>query len=221
LKIISINIAIASNVSFDGRAKKYKSGIFKNPVDQLILLDHLGFVGDSVGDSKIHGGKDKAICAYCVEHYPYWSEILQRKIGPGSFGENLSLGGMPETVVNIGDVFKLGTAQIQVSQPRQPCHKLNKIFKDQSMSCRIQKSGFSGYYFRVLEPGRVEPSSFLNRIRKGPGEFSIERVNALFLKGGANVQEMEELISIEALSDSYKEMTLKRLNKLRPSQVSS
>lgn len=211
MKIVSINITAPIPVSLDGGPRKVRSGIFKLPVSQPVFLDHLGFVGDGVGDTRIHGGTDKAVCAYCVEHFQYWNEILQREIIPGSFGENLSLAGMPETDVSIGDIFEIGAAQIQVSQPRQPCHKLNKVFNDQSMACSVKKTGFSGYYFRVLEPGLVEPGALIKRIHKD--EFSVEKANALLRRGGANIEHMQELISLPALSDDWREMFQKRLSK--------
>jgi MOSC domain-containing protein YiiM len=213
LKIISINIASPELVSLDGRPKKHKSGIFKTPVSAPIFLGYLGFDGDGVGDLKIHGGKDKAVCGYCVDHFPYWNDKLHRKISMGSFGENLSLIGMPETVINIGDIFEVGLAQIQVSQPRQPCHKLNKVFNDQSMACSVKKTGFSGYYFRVLKSGMVEAGSPLKRVHKDPNEFSVEKANALLRKGGSNTQDMEKLISIPALSSDWREIVHKRLSR--------
>lgn len=215
MKIISINIASPERVSLDGGPKKHRSGIFKTPVSKPIFLDCLGFEGDGVGDLKMHGGEDKALCAYCVDHFPYWNEKLQRKISPGSFGENLSLLGMPETAINIGDIFEVGAAQIQVSQPREPCHKLNKVFNDQSMACSVKKSGFSGYYLRVLKAGMVETGSLLKRVHKDPNEFSIEKANALLRKGGANSQDMEELISIRALGSEWQEKIQKRLSRLK------
>ncbi len=213
MKIVSINISLPSPVSLDGGSIKYRSGIFKTPVSQPIPLDFSGFAGDGVGDTKIHGGRDKAICGYCVDHFPYWNDRLKRTLSPGSFGENLSLASMSESDVNIGDIFEIGSAQIQVSQPRQPCHKLNKIFNDQSMACTIQKTGFSGYYFRVLKTGVVKTDSTIKRIHVG--KFSIEKANALLRKGGTNIGHIEELISLEALSNDWKEMFQKRLDKVK------
>ena len=211
LKIISINVVSPSRVSLDGGPKKIRSGYFKKPVSQPIFLDYMGFEGDGVGDARIHGGEDKAVCAYCTEHFPYWSDKLQREILPGAFGENLSLSGMVETELNIGDVFEMGEAQVQISQPRQPCHKLNKVFNDQSIACSVKTTGFSGYYFRVLNSGLVKPGSFLQRINKGT--FSIEKANALLRKGGSNTEQMEELISLPALSEDWRGILQKRLNR--------
>jgi MOSC domain-containing protein YiiM len=213
LKIASINIAFPDLVSLDGGPRKSRSGIFKTPTVKPVFLDFLGFQGDGAGDTKIHGGKDKAVCGYCVDHFPYWIDKLNRPITAGSFGENLSLVDMPESVVNIGDIFSIGLAQIQVAQPRQPCHKLNKIFSDPSMACSVQKTGFSGYYFRVLNPGWIDTQLSIQRIHKG--SFSIEKANALLRKGGKNIADIEELLALEALSDDWRILFLKHLGKLK------
>ena len=211
MKIISINTNSPTRVSLAKGLTKIKSGIFKKPVSQPILLDYLGFESDGVGDTRIHGGKDMAVCVYCVDHFSYWEDKLQREILPGSFGENLSVSNMSERAVNIGDVFEIGSSQVEVSQPRQPCHKLNKVFNDQSMACSIKKTGFSGYYMRVLKPGLVKPGTLIKKVYQG--HYSIEKANALLRKGGTNIQQMQELISLKALSDNWREMLKKRMNK--------
>ena len=211
LKIISINTASPTRVSLDEGPNKVRSGIFKEPVSKPVFLGYLGFEGDGVGDTRIHGGEDMAVCVYCADHFPYWVDKLQRTILPGSFGENLSVSGMSEETINIGDIFEMGSAEVEVSQPRQPCHKLNKVFKDQSMACSVKKTGFSGYYLRVLKSGLVKPGTLIKRIHEG--SYSVEKANALLRKGGTNIQYMQELISLRALSDGWREMLQKRLDK--------
>jgi len=211
LKIISINTTSPARVSLAKGLTKIKSGIFKKPVSKPIFLDYLGFESDGVGDTRIHGGKDMAVCVYCVDHFSYWEDKLQCEILPGSFGENLSVSGMSEQTVNIGDIFEIGSTQVEVSQPRQPCHKLNKVFNDQSMACSIKTTGFSGYYMRVLKPGMVKPGILIKKIYQG--YYSIEKANALLRKGRANIQQMQDLISLKALSNNWREMLQKRMKK--------
>ena len=129
INILSLNIASPEKINFKGGNKKYLTGFFKKPQNKKTFLDELGFQGDGVGDSRIHGGKDLAVCAYFVDHFPYWQGELGKEMNPGAFGENLSLAGINENHIYVGDIFSLGNAEIQVSQPRQPCHKLNKVFK--------------------------------------------------------------------------------------------
>jgi MOSC domain-containing protein YiiM len=211
VKLVSLNIALPERVSFSSVSKKSLTGIFKKPVDEKIFLDVLGFRGDGVGDTRIHGGKDLAVCAYFVDHFPHWQAELDRELKPGAFGENLSLAGINETQINIGDIFRLGEAEIEVSQPRQPCHKLNKVFDLQAMACKVQTTGYTGCYFRVKKTGWVKPDSVVEKIQEGLGEISIERVNILMFKEKNNPDLLKNVVSLQALSIEWREKFKKRL----------
>jgi MOSC domain-containing protein YiiM len=211
VKLDSLNITLPEKISLNSGAKKILTGIFKKPVNEKIFLDELGFRGDGVGDSRIHGGKDLAVCAYFVDHFPYWENELDRKIKPGTFGENLSLTGINETQIYIGDIFALGEAEIEVSQPRQPCHKLNKVFDLQAMACKIQTTGYTGCYFRVKKTGWVKPDSVFEKIREGLGKISIEMVNTLMFKEKKNKDLLRDIANLQALSFQWREKFQKRL----------
>jgi len=211
VNLVSINIALPEKVNLNGGSKKLLTGIFKKPVDGKIFLDELGFRGDGVGDPRIHGGKDLAVCAYFVDHFPYWQAELEREMKPGAFGENLSLAGINEDQINIGDIFRLGEAEIEVSQPRQPCHKLNKVFDLQAMACKVQTTGYTGCYFRVKKTGWVEPDSVLERIQEGLGKISIEMINVLMFKEKKNPDLLKKVVSLQALSVDWREKFQKRL----------
>lgn len=210
--IQSINIAIPGNVVFPNNRKIF-SGIQKKPVEGKIFLDKLGFRGDGVADNRFHGGGDKAVCVYCVDHFPFWEKELNRELNYGAFGENLSVTGATETKVHIGDIFKIGEAEVQCTQPRQPCHKLNKIFDFQGMACRVQTMGFSGYYLRVLKPGWVEANSGITRLQDGANKVSVETANYLMHKNKKDWDGIREILSLEALSDEWRETFQKRLEK--------
>jgi MOSC domain-containing protein YiiM len=209
--LVSLNIALPEKVFLNGGSKKLLTGIFKNPVDGKIFLDESGFRGDGVGDNRIHGGKDLAVCSYFVDHFPYWQVELERELKPGAFGENLSLSGIDEKQIYIGDVFRIGEAEIEVSQPRQPCHKLNKVFNLQEMACKVQKTGYTGCYLRVKKTGWVEPDSALERIEEGLGKISIEMLNVLMFKEKKNLDLLKKVINLEALSLEWREKFKKRL----------
>ncbi len=211
INLVSLNIALPKKVNLNGGSKKHLTGIFKKPVDEKIFLDELGFRGDGVGDSRIHGGKDLAVCSYFVDHFPYWEVELDREMKPGAFGENLSLSGINETQINIGDIFRVGEAEIEVSQPRQPCHKLNKVFNLQAMACKVQTTGYTGCYFRVKKTGWVEPDSELERIQEGLGGISIEMVNVLMFKEKKNPDLLKKVVSLQALSVEWREKFQNRL----------
>ena len=134
------------------------SGIAKLPVDRPLMLGALGLAGDSQGDTRHHGGAEKALHHYALDHYPAWvAEIGQRDVlaTAGAFGENLATSGLVESDVAVGDVFAIGSAVIEVSQGRQPCWKLNERFAQPDMARRVQASGRTGWYYRVLEPGEI------------------------------------------------------------------
>ena len=211
LKLVSINIARPQKISFDEGKKKYRTGIFKKPVTDEIFLEENGFQGDGVGDPRFHGGKDLAVCGYFINHYKFWEFELNRELGPGAFGENLSLTGIDETKINIGDQYSLGDAEIEVSQPRQPCHKLNKVFKFQAMACKVQTTGFTGCYFRVKKIGLVQPDSVIIKIKDGKENISIDNINVLMFKEKNNVNLLRKVVELEALSIEWREKFQKRL----------
>ncbi|MBC8285440.1 MAG: MOSC domain-containing protein [Nitrospinae bacterium] len=214
LKLVSINIALPQAVSFNEGGKKYRTGIFKKPVNEEIFLDQNGLLGDGVGDKRFHGGKDLAVCAYFVDHYAFWESELNRELSPGAFGENLSLTGLDETKINIGDQFSLGEAEIEVSQPRQPCHKLNKVFHLQAMACKVQTMGYTGCYFRVKKMGLVNPNSKVKKIKDGQENISIDDINSLMFKEKKNIDLLRKVVNLEALSLEWREKFQKRLEVL-------
>jgi MOSC domain-containing protein YiiM len=211
VKIVSLNITLPEKISLNGEVRKVITGFFKKPINEKIFLDDFGFRGDGVGDSRIHGGKDLAVCAYFVDHFPHWKIELDREIKPGAFAENLSLAGINETQINIGDIFRLGEAEIEVSQPRQPCHKLNKVFALQTMACKIQTTGYTGCYFRVKKTGWVKPDFVFEKIKEGLGKVSIEMVNVLMFKEKKNQDLLRKVASLQALSIKWREKFQKRL----------
>lgn len=192
-QIVSINISTSKKV-LNTKGKALFSGIFKNPIEGEIYLGHLGLEGDKVADNKNHGGPDKAVCAYCVDHFPFWENRINRKLKAGAFGENLSISGLTEAGIHIGDQFKIGDAIIECSQPRQPCHKLNNKFAINDMVSHMQNSGFSGYYFRVIQPGWVESNMEMSLLKEGSLKVSVESANQLMHRDKLNYKKMEVLI---------------------------
>jgi len=214
-KINSINIALPAEVTFSHGQTLY-SGISKSPTTGKVYLDTLGFDGDGVADNKNHGGPDKAVCAYCLDHLPLWEKELGKELYPGSFGENLSITSLPETDIHIGDQFKIGDAIIECSQPRQPCHKLNKRFNTSDMVHRIQNSGFTGYYFRVIQPGWIQSEMNMVLIKQGSGKVSIDSANRLMHHDKLNYGKMEQIIEKTLLSERWKKTFKIRLQKKIP-----
>ena len=211
LKLVSLNIALPKTVNFGAGTKKFRTGIFKKPITEKIFLSESGFEGDGVGDTRIHGGMDLAVCAYFTGHFSFWETELNRKIEAGAFGENLSLAGINETQIHIGDKFSLGNAEIEVSQPRQPCHKLNKIFQFQGMACKVQTTGYTGCYFRVKKPGWIGPDSVIKKLYDGDEKISVDMVNILMFKEKKNSELLKKVVKLDTLSVEWRGKFLKRL----------
>ena len=211
--VVSVNITMPAQVSYNGKDKIF-SGILKKPVMESVFLDSLGFQGDGVADKRHHGGGDKAVCVYSLDHYPHWEKVLSKKITPGAFGENLTVSDLDENLVHIGDVFRVGETQIQVTQPRQPCHKVSKIFGLNNMSCQIQKTGFTGFYCRVIQPGWMKPGDKMVLVQKGTNQIAVGRANYLMYKDKKNLKGINELLSLDALSAEWKQFFATRLQKL-------
>ncbi|QPJ63252.1 MAG: MOSC domain-containing protein [Candidatus Nitronauta litoralis] len=211
-QIISISIGKPKSIPVKS-SRPIKSSFIKTPIESKIFLGYEGFENDQVGDPRLHGGVDKAVCVYCKEHFVYWTNEKGLKLNAPAFGENLTVEGLLETQTNIGDVFNIGQAQVQVSQPRQPCHKINKVYDNQKMACWVKSSGFTGYYFRVIEQGWVAPGDKVIRVRKGEGTFSVDEINSFLSKskGENNLQRLAKAVKLDSLTDEWRKLLKKRL----------
>lgn len=158
------------------------SGIDKRPVDGPRFLGVLGFEGDRQADLRVHGGEDKAVLGYAWAHYPKWRKALPEQPlleSPGAFGENLSIHGMDERDVCIGDRWRVGSALLEVTQGRQPCFKLNLRFGIPDMAARVQDSTWAGWYLRVIEPGVVTAGDSLELAGRPHPSHSVADLLAL------------------------------------------
>ncbi|WP_299436104.1 MOSC domain-containing protein [uncultured Aquimarina sp.] len=160
MKVVSTNIGEPQVISW--RGKDVKTGIYKYPVNQPIFLDTEDVKGDHVVDRRVHGGVDKACYLYAAEHYPYWKEKYpDLDWNYGMFGENLTVLGLDERIIKIGDIYQLGDAIVQVSQPRQPCYKLGVRFGTQTVLKQFIEALLPGVYLRVLTSGFVKMDDVL------------------------------------------------------------
>lgn len=190
------------------------SGIAKAPVMAPVRLSRTGIEGDGQGDRVKHGGPEKAVHLYPHDHYAPWAaetEGLPPLSEPGAFGENLSTEGLTEADVAIGDVFRLGTALIEVSQGRQPCFKLNLRFGRADMAARVQSTGRTGWYFRVLEEGIVAPGDALVLQHRVCAEWTVARIWHLFYVDRLNREGLEGIARLSPLAESWRLLARKRL----------
>jgi MOSC domain-containing protein YiiM len=190
------------------------SGIAKSPVAGPVRLGRAGLEGDAQGDLRNHGGPDKAVHHYPHDHYPRWGEdlgALPLLDAPGAFGENLTSAGLVETEVAIGDTFRLGTALLQVSQGRQPCWKLNARFGVPDMSRRVQASGRTGWYYRVLEEGTVQAGDSLTLVDRPAPEWTVERLWRIFYVDPLDAPLLTAIAALEPLAEGWRTHAAKRL----------
>jgi MOSC domain-containing protein YiiM len=158
------------------RGSVVHSGIAKQPAPAgtWLALTTLNLEGDAQADLTVHGGPDKAVYAYPAEHLPAWSDDLsQPGLGPAAFGENLTTEGATEAEVGIGDVWAWGDARLQVCQPRWPCYKLTLHRDTPEVGPRMRVTGRTGWYLRVLEPGRVPVDGPVTVVERHPAGLSV------------------------------------------------
>jgi MOSC domain-containing protein YiiM len=199
--IKALNIGLPKKEQFHG--KEFVTGMCKKPVTIPLVLTHRGFEGDGVGDLKHHGGSDKAVCVYAIDHYGYWEKVLGRKMPNAAFGENLSVSDMSEEGVCIGDTYRAGTAIVQVSQPRQPCSTLAARYGRDDFVKLVVDSGRTGFYLRVLEEGRVKAGDSLVLIGQDSRGVSIAFANQVYHHDRKKLEGIEKVLGVPALSESW------------------
>lgn len=181
-----------------------QSGIYKNPVDGALFVTEFGVSGDAQADLVNHAGPDKAACVYPTEHLGYWAERLGKPFTFGAFGENFSTEGLLESEVCIGDVYRIGRAVVQVSQPRQPCFKLAAKHGEKRMALWVQEAGFTGFYFRCLQPGMVTAGVAFDLLdRPNPG-ITIDEANRLMHRDHHDNAALRRIIAAPGLSAFWK-----------------
>lgn len=196
----------------DALNKIWQSAIFKTATNDEIYADKFGFRGDEVADKKHHGGVEKAIFANSYENYPAWSEFLGLVNLPfGAMGENLTISGMREDSVYIGDVHKIGSLVLQVSQPRKPCFKLSKRWMNAAMAKEIFRSGLSGWYYRVLEAGSCKASDSVEMVSRDDNSMSVADVNRVFYAPKENANLIDKFMNLRYLSHGWQDDLKKRI----------
>lgn len=188
-----------------------QSGFVKTPVSWVIRLGTEGLEGDEQADLQHHGGPDKAVCVYPGEHYPHWQQRLGKPLGYAAFGENFTTSGLTEQDVCVGDVFKVGQAVVQISQPRQPCFKLAARHAEPKLTLWVQESGLTGWYFRVLRPGDVRAGARLKLLARPVDPVTIAEANRVMHRDKHDVPAIERLLGQEAISRSWRATLEKRL----------
>lgn len=201
MEVISTNIA--DPVTIEWRGQQVQTGIYKFPVELPIDLELEDVKNDHVLDRRYHGGFDKACYLYSADHYPFWqSKYPAQEWQWGMFGENLTVKGLNESEIRIGDRFRIGDAEVQVSQPRQPCFKLGVRFDNQQIVDDFWQSPFPGVYVRVLKPGRVKKGDQLILLNRNRESLSVSEVFSIFRMNRENQEMIQKAIQEPFLAES-------------------
>ena len=209
MKIISVNVGLPREVVW--KDMTVRTAIFKEPVAGTVAIRQLNLAGDQQADLTVHGGPDKAVYAYPVEHYEYWRKQLPDfSMSWGAFGENLTTEGLSEDILCIGDLVKAGSAILRVTQPRMPCYKLEFRFNRDDMIKRFLASGRSGFYFSVIEPGDVGAGSNIEMLHRDPNRVTVSDILRIYF-GHARVRELlQRATNIDSLPENWRTQLLLR-----------
>ena len=212
-RILSVNISLPREIDYGGQ--KISTGIFKEPIEGRITLRTLNLDGDRQADLSVHGGPDKAVYAYPVEHYEYWHSVFPDLVMPnGMFGENLTVEGLMESEFTVGDVFRIGSATVIATQPRMPCYKLGVKFGRMDVIKKFLASGRSGIYFKVSKEGEVATGDTIHQITKDPNQITISDIVRLYSIEREDLQTMRRAVKVDALPKGWKRYFLEQIQRL-------
>ena len=193
MKVLSVNVGSLQKMLRNG--KKIQTGIFKKSTEGPINVKWLGLEGDQQANKKLHGGIDKAICVYPSEYYELWKEELGKPdLSFGDFGENLTTFGLLEDDIYLGDRLRIGSVEVVVTQPREPCITLNVRLGRKDLSALIRKSGRSGFYFSVEKEGIIENGDSIESISKEENRVSVSDFNQI-INGETGIADIIERAS--------------------------
>ncbi|SEB76844.1 MOSC domain-containing protein YiiM [Pseudomonas mohnii] len=197
-----------------------RTGMFKRRITGSARVELHGIVGDQHGDTRVHGGPEKALHHYAAQHYGRLAQAFTHSAGQlvaGSLGENISARGLSECSVHIGDVFRIGSSVVQVSQPRSPCWKINHRFDAEHMSMFVAKERITGWYYRVLQPGFIEVGDRFERLERHTERFSIDQFWRVQLSHRPVIDDLLALAAAPGLADDWKRRLTQRANWLQKS----
>jgi len=217
MKIISVNVGLPRPVMRNG--EPVSTGIFKEPIAGRVMMRTLNLEGDRQADLSVHGGTSKAVYVYPAEHYDFWKgEFPEMDLPWGMFGENFTTTGLLETETNIGDKFRIGAAEVMVTEPRMPCYKLGIRFGRTDIIKRFLQSERTGFYLAVLKEGEVGSGDEFEPLAKDTHDVRISDVTRLYTREKRSAALLRRAIEVEALPQSWRSYFQDHLEKLTAKQ---
>jgi ferredoxin-NADP reductase/MOSC domain-containing protein YiiM len=217
MKVHSVNVSLPKDVSHEG--KTITTSIFKEPVPSRVIVRRLNIDGDDQADRRVHGvGFDMAIYVYPIEHYAFWEKELGReKLPHGQFGENLTVSGLSEDTVQVGDIYRVGETLLQVTQPRIPCYKLAiRMGEGSDFPARFQQSGRMGFYLRVLDEGELGAGDSLELVERDESSVTIAEFIRIYLFESHEPESLRRVLSSRNVSEPWQAYFEKMLKKAEP-----
>jgi MOSC domain-containing protein YiiM len=208
MRLVSVQVGTPRTVGVpdaeDRMERAFTSAIWKSPVAGPVHAGPLGLAGDAVAEMDVHGGIDQAVLMYAASHYPLWTAELGRHLDPGAFGENLTVEGLDEDTVCIGDLLEVGPVRFEVSHPRSPCSTLARRHQIPDMIAIVRQNGRSGWYLRVLIEGSVEAGQPVRLLDRPNPAWTIRRAAGAMLHRHRRPAEAAELARCPALSEEWR-----------------
>ena len=213
MRIVSLNVGKPELVIVNDQP--VSTGIFKEPIADRVMLRTLNLDGDRQADLSVHGGPYKAVYVYPSEHYLFWKhELPEMELPWGMFGENLTTTGLFETETHIGDRFRVGSAEVKVTQPRMPCYKLAIRFERNDIIKRFLVSERTGFYLSVLKEGEVGAGDEFELLERNTSDVRVVDVVRLYSSDKRDLDLLRRAIASESLPNNWREHFRERLRKL-------
>jgi ferredoxin-NADP reductase/MOSC domain-containing protein YiiM len=202
--LLSVNVGLPKNVAWQG--KTVYTGVWKQPVDGPAMVRSLNIDGDGQGDLAGHGGEQRAVLVYQAGSYRHWQQHFGRDdLGYGSFGENLTVDGLTDDEVCIGDRYRIGGAEFEITQPRVTCYRVGLRLGEPELPALLVSHHRPGFYMRVLREGRIRAGDRIVKTRTGPGALSVADVDALLYLPGRDRAKLHAAVRIPALSPGWQQ----------------
>ena len=202
--LTGLPVTVGDPLSADRMKRPFRSAIWKVPAEGPVHAERMGLVGDAVGNRKHHGGPDQALLAYSADHYPRWHQEWRTPLAFGAFGENLTIAGIDEETVCIGDVWSTGGTRLQVTAMREPCATLARRHGRRGLEKEVWQTGRSGWYLRVVAEGAVEAGLPIRLVDRPHASWTVRRAGLVRRDRGRRPDEARELGSLAEISGRWR-----------------